>query len=682
MNMGALDWAILVGFFLALIAIAWLSSRLTTSVADFLAANRSAGRYLLTIAQGMSGLGAISIAANFEKYYQAGFGAMWWVQILAPLSLILALSGFVIYRFRETRALTMAQFFEMRYSRRFRIFSGVLAWLSGILNYGIFPAVTARFIVYFTGLPTEVSIAGWSVATTVPVMIVLLGTAFVMASVGGQVSIMITDFFQGQFVNIVMLIILGVLFYYMSWPEVIEGLRHAPEGQSRINPFKQGELADFNVWFFIILGVLQIYGYKAWQGSQGYNAAAKTPHEAKMATILGEFRGMITLLMLLLVPIFIFAYLHLPQFASTAEHVTLIVGQIPDAQIQKQMLVPTALGSILPAGVMGLFASVIIAASIATDSTYMHSWGSIFVQDVILPFRKTRLSPRAHLWLLRGAIFSVAGFAFVWSILFPLNEYIFMYFQITGAIYLGGAGAVILGGLYWPRGSTGGAWAAMIVGSALAVVGIVLRNVIWPALPRFREMYPEWETWMFLPEQFPLNGAQMSFVAAVAAIGAYISVSLLSRKPPADLNKILHRGSHAVDGEHIGGEPDRVSARHLLKIRPAASWRERLGIGPEFTRSDRVIYYLKIGWVMFFVVVFVVGTVVNLIWPFSDSAWEIWWGFKVFITIAAGIAATIWFLIGGFRDLLELIRELRKARCDVADDGTVAPTSEQEQEHL
>ena len=117
MNMHALDWAILGGLFVLLLVIAGLSSRLTRSVADFLAANRSAGRYLLTVAQGMSGLGAISIAANFEKYYQAGFGAIWWAQILAPISLLLALSGYVIYRYRETRAMNMALFFEMRYSR-------------------------------------------------------------------------------------------------------------------------------------------------------------------------------------------------------------------------------------------------------------------------------------------------------------------------------------------------------------------------------------------------------------------------------------------------------------------------------------------------------------------------------------------------------------------------------------
>lgn len=102
-----IDWSIVGLMLLLMAAIAIGTQKLTRSVADFLAANRSCGRYLLTMASGMAGLGAISIAANFEKFYEAGFPAIWWGTLLSPIAMVLALSGFVIYRYRETRAMTI-----------------------------------------------------------------------------------------------------------------------------------------------------------------------------------------------------------------------------------------------------------------------------------------------------------------------------------------------------------------------------------------------------------------------------------------------------------------------------------------------------------------------------------------------------------------------------------------------
>jgi len=82
-----------------------------------------------------------------------------------PLVFILAMSGWVLYRYRQTRALTMAQFLEMRYSRRFRVFTGFVAFGAGLVNYGVFPSINARLIIYFCGLPDHVNLLGLSVGT-------------------------------------------------------------------------------------------------------------------------------------------------------------------------------------------------------------------------------------------------------------------------------------------------------------------------------------------------------------------------------------------------------------------------------------------------------------------------------------------------------------------------------------
>ena len=59
--MSGIDWAIVAGALALLIAGVAGSRRYMQSVADFLAAGRTAGRYLLTVSQGVSELGAISM---------------------------------------------------------------------------------------------------------------------------------------------------------------------------------------------------------------------------------------------------------------------------------------------------------------------------------------------------------------------------------------------------------------------------------------------------------------------------------------------------------------------------------------------------------------------------------------------------------------------------------------------
>ncbi len=670
-NLHALD----VGIILLIVAIiggfALHTRRYTRSVADFLSANRCAGRYLLTIASGMSGIGAISIVALWEQFHQAGFTAVFWGQMLAPIGMLMALSGWIIYRYRETRALTLAQFLEMRYSRRFRVFAGSLCWLSGVLNYGIFPAVTARFMIYFLGLPVH----HWTMPglglelnlTLGAVMAVLLGGAVFITLTGGQISVMVTDFIQGQLSNIAFLVLMGVLLVLFPWSLIVETLAQAPAGESKLNPFDAKSLPDFNPWFFLILTFLSVYNYMVWQGSQGYNSSATSPHEARMAGILGQFRSGVTYMLIPLAAVCAYVLLHAPSHQAATEATRATLDAIGDPQLAKQMTTTVALSQILPVGVMGLFAAVMLMAALSTDTTYLHSWGSIFVQDVYSPIRRLRdaehrLAPATHLRLLRCSIVGVAVFAWAFSMVFPLKEFIFMYFQATGAIFTGGAGAVLIGGLYWKRGTTSGAWASMLVGSTLAVGGVLLINLVWPnVVPALREVCPDVAWIGALPEKFWLNGIQMAFVASSCAALSYVVVSLLSPDPRIEMDKLLHRGRHEARAAE--------GADHVAP--PATGWRALLPHGAEFTRGDRVIYYLKLGWSGFFFLSFLAIILWHSISPWPDSRWADWWFFNVVFAAAVGTITTVWFLIGGFRDLRALFRRLAAIRRDTHDDGSV-----------
>ena len=56
MNMGLIDWSIVVGLLVVMIWAAHRTKKYTRSVADFLAANRCTGRYVLGVSDSMAGV--------------------------------------------------------------------------------------------------------------------------------------------------------------------------------------------------------------------------------------------------------------------------------------------------------------------------------------------------------------------------------------------------------------------------------------------------------------------------------------------------------------------------------------------------------------------------------------------------------------------------------------------------
>ncbi|MDB5325894.1 MAG: hypothetical protein JWM57_1463 [Phycisphaerales bacterium] len=664
--MSWIDWLIMAVPAVVVLYIAWVTNKYVRSVADFLAAGRVAGRYLVCTASGMASMGVISVIAVCERNYHAGFAVTWWSAIGIPVGLLMTLTGFVTYRYRETRCLTLAQFFEERYSRSFRVFAGTLAAVSGILNYGIFPGVAGRFFVYFCGLPerTPLPFLNGGVPTFVLVMMVFLGAALLFALAGGQLTIMVTDCVQGLFAYAMYLVVAVALLYLFPWHMISDALMKAPPNQSLLNPFKTSQVTDFN-FYFVLIGIIGgIYGAMAWQGTAGFNASAASAHEQKMGSILGSWRGMVFEVMQTLLAICALTYMtsaaYAPAAAETAKAVAAVSG---GPYLQGEMRVPIALGHFLPIGVKGVFAALMFFLACTNDVSYLHSWGSIIAQDVILPFRRTAISTRSHLLLLRLCITGVTIFAFIFSIVYPPTQYIYMYFAITGALFLGGAGSVIIGGLYWRHGTAAGAWTAMIAGSGTAVGGILLQHQ-WPAVvPYLLRLFPNSAYLHAHSDAFPINGQYVNAMSIAIAITSYVSVSLLTCRQPFNLSKLLHRGEYAVDAN---GDPAPAPPK------PPRTWRELLGIDEHFTRGDRILAGLLFGWSMLWFAVFLTISIWNLISVWPDTWWANYWFYAgIVIPMALGSITSVWFTFGGLRDLRRLFVRLRTIARHADDDGTV-----------
>ena len=172
--------------------------------------------------------------------------------------------------------------------------------------------------------------------------------------------------------------------------------------KSLVNPFRSFKVEDFNIFYELIGMFGGVYTILAWQGTQGFNSSAASAHEQKMGGMLGNWRGMVFEVMQTLLAICALTYMTNHDFALPARpRCRRSDQQRPRGErtaeteyLKTQMRVPLALAHFLPIGIRGIFGALMFFLACTNDVSYLHSWGSIVVQDVIMPFRKTALSPK------------------------------------------------------------------------------------------------------------------------------------------------------------------------------------------------------------------------------------------------------------------------------------------------
>ena len=316
-----LDWMIIlipVGFVLFM---GWYSRRYVVQVSDFLSAGRLCGRYLISVADIANGLSIIGLVAYVEVHYRTGFALTFWQNLTMPLGVVLSLTGFVTYRFRETKAMSFGQYIEMRYSRKLRIFASALRSTSEVLANMIMPAVAGRFFIYYFGLPQHFTVFGCEIPTFNVLIILCLTMAIGIICMGGTLALVITDSIQGMFCYPIMAIFVGFMLYKFSWnDQIVPVLTDRVAHQSFLDPYDISELRDFNLFFVGVTLITTVINRGAWTGA-GNSTSAKSPHEQKMASLLGTYRGSLTSIFYILIAVALIAYFNHKDFAREAKEV-------------------------------------------------------------------------------------------------------------------------------------------------------------------------------------------------------------------------------------------------------------------------------------------------------------------------------------------------------------------------
>jgi SSS family solute:Na+ symporter len=203
-----------------------------------------------------------------------------------------------------------------------------------------------------------------------------------------------------------------------------------------------------------------------------------------------------------------------------------------------------------------------------------------------------------------------------------------MFLDLTGGLFLSGCSVVLLGGLYFKRGTTTAAFTSMITGIVLTISGFLYR--------------------IYDPEF--LNGTVMSFYIALICIAEYVIVSLLSKDVNVDLNELLNRRKEDIE------------------VRKNLKWYQ---LSPEVPRCDRIIIPCMYVAIALFIVAFIGAWIYNSFVDISTEKWVNFWYVYICAMFSLGGAFLLWVIAGGFRDLFRLFRNLKTQKVDVTDDGRV-----------
>ena len=318
MNFGWGNWLVVMLPVLCILAVSVYCRRYIRDVVDYLSAGRVARRYILCVGGMEETLGVVTLISYMEVHYMTGFSMTFWSTTGIMVGMFLGLTGWCFYRFRETRAMTLGQFLEIRYNRPLRVFASVLRVAADILTELFLPAIAARFFIYFFDLPFYYTIFGVTLSTYASLMALTMSIALFIIFAGGSVALLVTDCMQGILCYPMFMMIVLFALYKFNWSSaIVPVMFDRVPGESFMNPFDVSNMRDYNI-FMLVVGIIKRILNRAVWISGGSQTSALNAHEQKMAGVLGTWRTGFATLMQVLIAIMLIVLLNHKNFSDIA----------------------------------------------------------------------------------------------------------------------------------------------------------------------------------------------------------------------------------------------------------------------------------------------------------------------------------------------------------------------------
>ncbi|MEJ6602290.1 MAG: sodium:solute symporter family protein [Opitutaceae bacterium] len=455
MSLSLLDWIIIIAYLVGCLAAGLSMRRYVRGVEDFAVAGREMNVNLGIASLAATEMGLVTIMYTAQLGFEKGLaGAM--IGVLMALAFwIIGKTGFIIGPLREAGVITIPELFEKRFHRRVRWLAGLFVVLGGLLNMGIFLRLGGEFLVWATGMPP--SWLEW-------VMTGLLGVVLIYTTLGGMLSVLVTDYLQFLVMGVGLVVTSVIVIFNVGGLDLISGLQLAWEGKSNLpleshpfNPFHESSLG----WGYILwMMIFQIAAATTWQTVISRVLSAKDSATAKKMYRRTAFY-------------FVGRFL-LPGLWGAAAFVYFSrLGGLPEG-VTSLTAMPNYLGIVLPVGLIGLVIAAMLAAEMSTDSGYLLTWATVIYNDLISPCLRKPLAPKSRLLLTRCLVLGIGVFLLFYGLWYELPGNAWDYLAVTGNIYLASVFTLLVAGLYWPRANSRGAYAALILGAIGPIMFLLL----------------------------------------------------------------------------------------------------------------------------------------------------------------------------------------------------------------
>lgn len=451
-NFRTIDWIIVSVYICIPVVIGVIVKKYIRQLSDFILAGRSLKLFIAIATLTGTELGLVTVMYNSELGFKHGFSAFHVGIIETVCILAIGLTGFIVYKLRQLRIMTIPEFYGMRFGRNVRIVGGIILALGGILNMGLFLQAGARFMMGVTGYSNP---AGLKLFMSAMLIMVLIYTVM-----GGMVSVVLNDFMQFTVLSIGMLIGSYYAIAKIGWDNLFKA-PNTVDNISWFNPVAEG--SDFGTIYVIFMVVLTFSAGALWQSGTLRALSAKTPKIAKQLYAWSSISYLARRVIPMLWGICAFIFV-----SQTPKLLSAFQG--PDA-LNSQFGMPIFIAKVLPSGLLGLIAAGMFAAFMSTHDSYLLSWSSVITQDIVAPIKKDKLSDKTRLLITRISIVCIGLFLLMWGLWFEAPVSLWNYMAVTGTIYLAGAFTVVVAGLYWKKASTTGATIALYAG-LIAILGI------------------------------------------------------------------------------------------------------------------------------------------------------------------------------------------------------------------